>query len=133
MTIIHMVHAGGGREKSLAFWYVPGLTLNTSHYLCIIFADGQAKAIAHCAKIALPQKLVTIKIQALKVLYETQCCGANTLNSRVKLSNSFTNQPCKLISMWTRERGKKTMEVFVYVNSIKFHSSNLLEGSAIQH
>ena len=37
----------------------PGLTIKMSHYLCIIFEDGQAKAIALCAKIALPQKLVT--------------------------------------------------------------------------
>ena len=51
------------------------------------------------------------------------------------LSNRVTNQTLweKLISTWTRERGKKTMDVFVYVNSLKLHSSNLLEGSAIQH
>ena len=37
------------------------------------------------------------------------------------------------MSMWTRERGKYAMEIFLYVNSIKLHSSDLLEGSGIQH
>ena len=37
------------------------------------------------------------------------------------------------MSMWIRERGKYAMEIFLYVNSIKLHSSDLLEGSGIQH
>ena len=37
------------------------------------------------------------------------------------------------MSMWTRERGKYAMDVFVHVNSLKLHSSDLLEGSGIQH
>ena len=37
------------------------------------------------------------------------------------------------MSMLTRERSKYAMEVFLYVNSIKLHSTNLLEGSGIQH
>ena len=39
----------------------------------------------------------------------------------------------KLMSMWTRERGKYAMEIFLYVNSLKLHSSDLFEGSGIQH
>ena len=37
------------------------------------------------------------------------------------------------MSMWTKERGKYAMEVFLYVNSIELHSSDLLEGSSIQY
>ena len=38
------------------------------------------------------------------------------------------------MSMWTyREWSKYAMEVFLYVNTIKLHSSDLLEGSGIQH
>ena len=45
----------------------------------------------------------------------------------------YINSVEKLMSIWTRERGKYAMDIFVHVNSIKLHSSNLLEGSGIQH
>ena len=57
---------------------------------------------------------------------------SNFASQNFKLTDKI-NSVEKLMSMWTRERGKYAMDIFVHVNSIKLHSSNLLEGSGIQH